>query len=65
MITSENPKIKAQSRYTLSQAAKVMGVHRNTVARWIETGLISSERGQRSRRRFIMGSELRKLWRNR
>ena len=49
MITSENPKIEVQSRYTLSQAARVMGVHRNTVARWIETGLISSERGWKNR----------------
>lgn len=39
-MTPERPNVKLQSRYDTTQAAALLGVHRNTIRDWADKGLL-------------------------
>ena len=39
-MTNERPKVSPSSRYCESEAARLLGVNRRTIARWRESGQI-------------------------
>ncbi|MCM1490724.1 MAG: helix-turn-helix domain-containing protein [Muribaculum sp.] len=60
-INYEMPEIKRSSRYTVGQAAKVLGVHRNTLCGYCNQGLIKFT-FRVGKKKLIMGHELIRFW---
>lgn len=60
-IINEMPDVKRTSRYTVSQAAKILGVHRNTICCYCNQGLIKYT-FRIGRKKLIMGHELIRFW---
>ena len=63
-MTAEEPNIRTTGRYSVNQAAEVLGVHRNTIRRWTESGLLRYGIRTATGRKFFQGSELLKIWQN-
>ena len=40
-MTNERPKVSPTSRYCESEAARLLGVNRRTIARWRESGSLT------------------------
>lgn len=60
-IVYEMPDVKKTSRYTVGQAAKILGVHRNTLCAYCNQGLIKYT-FRIGRKKLIMGHELIRFW---
>lgn len=63
MITPEEPKVALTGRYCTSQAAKALGVHRNTIRNYADAGLLKFKTRRKDGRRFYTGQALLALWR--
>lgn len=64
-LTPEQPTISDSSRYSISQAADVLGVHKNTIRNWMAKGIFKPrEWGFRKAngRRYITGRALKRVW---
>ena len=68
MVTSEEPRVCATGRYTVKETSELLGIHRNTLRRYVKAGYIrpAYKRGRivvnQPRIRFL-GSEIVKFWR--
>lgn len=62
MMTGDYPDIDPRGRYTASQAASLLGVHRCTVGRWKRQGLISPRYSKVNGRPRYIGADLLRLW---
>lgn len=60
-ISSSKPKIDPSARYGVQQAAKVLGVHRNTIRMYCNSGLIQFTY-RIGKRKMILGQELLRIW---
>ena len=60
-IVCQKPKIDPTSRFTVTQSAKILGVHRNTIRTYCNSGLINFSY-RVGKRKVILGKELIKLW---
>lgn len=62
MLTSNRPKIKAENdRYNVTMASKLLGIHRRTLQKYTEEGLLKV--GFRpSGRKFYEGKEIVRFW---
>ena len=56
MITANMPEIKATDQLSIGEAAAVLGVHRNTMRRYTEQGLIKC--------RFFLGADILRFWKS-
>lgn len=63
MITEE-PKIKANQRFELREAAEVLDVSPSTIIRWTKVGILSAAIRRTNGRRIWSGAELIKCWHN-
>lgn len=64
MLRYEEPKVKSQGRYPVCEAARLLGIHRNTLLRYEYRGLITPVLGRTpSTRRFYYGYEILRFWR--
>lgn len=63
MITAIEPKVEAAGRYSVAQASKALGIHRNTLRNYTEQGLIKCGFRRQTARKFYLGSEILKFWR--
>lgn len=63
-MTSEMPNVTPNGRYSVTEAAKVMEVHRNTILRWIEEGKIKFGIRRTNGRKFIEGRTLTGFWKS-
>lgn len=62
MITTR-PDIVPGGRYSQADAARALGVHRNTIRRWTYDGVLKMRmRRAPSTRPFYLGSDLLALW---
>lgn len=62
-MTPERPNVSPASRYNESEAARILGVNRRTIARWRESGQIRpTAMGIKSGRVYYKGSELQRAW---
>lgn len=55
------PKINPESRYSVTQSAKLLGIHRNTIRNYCNSGIIKFSY-RIGKRKVIEGRELMKLW---
>ena len=62
MMTQQLPKIDAVARYTTTQAATLLGVHRNTLHRYIVSGRLKAIIRRADNRVLVKGSDLITFW---
>lgn len=55
------PDIRPAGRYTVTEACKLLGIHRNTLRKYTQSGMI---RCKGTRRKYYTGTDLLKLWNN-
>lgn len=63
-MTSNEPNIADTARLGICDAAKVLGVHRTTLARWTAQGLVKCGIRRTNGRIFYTGRALISLWRS-
>ena len=62
-MTNEEPKVSDAGRYTMTETCKVLGIHRNTLRRWLQAGKIKVTLRRTDNRKVLEGSEIKKVWR--
>lgn len=62
MITSEPPKVVANALYSSIEASKILGVHRNTLRRYVKAGVIHPVPDLITGRYLYPGRELSRFW---
>ena len=62
-MTTEEPKVCEFARYNISQVAKLLGVSRSTVYRFIERGRMRTSIRKVDNRVVVTGLEIQKAWR--
>lgn len=63
MMTSEEPKVTNTGRYSTTQTAKALGIHRNTLRKHTELGHIKFGIRKGTARKFYLGYDILKFWR--
>nr|DAW38867.1 MAG TPA: helix-turn-helix domain protein [Caudoviricetes sp.] len=61
-MTTEEPRVVDSGRYGMSDAAKILGVARCTLRRWIYAGRVNVGFRNLNGRMFITGQELKRIW---
>lgn len=59
LITNES--IRQRGYYTIDEAAQYLGVHRSTLTRWTQRGMIRVFFNKTTMRKAYLGSDLRTL----
>ena len=64
-MVNEEPKVSPSARYSIEEAAALLGIHRNTLHRHTNTGPtgISCSFRKSNGRRFYTGLEILRFWR--
>lgn len=62
-MTTIQPNVNEAGRYSIGEAAQLLGMHRNTLRKYTEQGYIKCGYRRATARKFYLGSELIKLWR--
>ena len=65
-MVNEEPNIPPTARYTIGEAARILGIHRNTLRRHTNTGPtgIDCQHRRSNGRKFYTGLEIVKFWRS-
>lgn len=62
MITAIEPNVSATGRYSVNEASEALGIHRNSLRRYTEQGLIKCGFRRATTKKFYLGSEIIKFW---
>ena len=62
MMVNYEPKAALNSRYTIEEAAELLGIHHNTLLRYVKQGLLRCGFRRNNRRKFFLGSEIIRFW---
>ena len=64
-MVNEEPQVSPTARYSIGEAAQILGVHRNTLRRHTNTGPTGIDCSFRKSngRRFYTGKDIVKFWR--
>ena len=62
MVTSIPPIVSNGGRYTIDETCKILCIHRTTLRRYTESGLIKCGDRRESGRKFYLGSEIMRFW---
>ena len=62
-MTNVEPKVADSGRYTMTETCKALGIHRNTLRRWLLAGKMKVKFRRIDNRKVIEGSEIKKAWR--
>lgn len=62
MITAIEPNVSATGRYSVGETSAALGIHRNSLRRYTEQGLIKCGFRRPTARKFYLGSEIIKFW---
>jgi len=63
-MVNEEPCIPPTARYSIGEAAKILGVHRNTLRRYTNTGQMGIDCHFRTNgRKFYTGLDIVRFWR--
>lgn len=65
MISSIPPKVDSKGLYNSKEAASLLGIHRNTLRRYVLMNRIRPKADMLSGRYFFAGSELTRFWNSR
>lgn len=63
-MTSSRPRVALDGQYTMTDAARILGVDRKTIWRWRECGYMKSRTHRHNRRPFVLGREILKMYDN-
>ena len=63
MITAIEPNVSATGRYSVTEACAALGIHRNSLRKYTDLGLIKCGFRRHTARKFYLGSEILKFWR--
>lgn len=61
-MTDVRPKVESDGRYTVTDARKALGISHRAMYDWINKGWIKCEYRKVGCRRFILGSEILRVW---
>ena len=62
-MTNVEPKVSDAGRYTMTETCKALGIHSNTLRRWLQAGKMKVKFRRIDNRKVIEGSEIKKAWR--
>jgi excisionase family DNA binding protein len=62
-MTNEEPKVADAGRYTMTETCKALGIHRNTLRRWLQAGKMKVKFRRIDNRKVIDGAEIKRAWR--
>ena len=64
-MVNEEPKVSPTARFSIGEAAQILGVHRNTLRRHTNTGPtgIKCQHRKLNGRKFYTGLEIVRFWR--
>lgn len=62
-MTNEEPNVADAGRYTMTETCKVLGIHRNTLRRWLQAGKMKVKYRRIDNRKVIDGAEIKRAWR--
>lgn len=62
MMTATIPIINDTDQLSVKQAAAILGIHRSTLHRHTEEGLIKCSYRRSSGRRYYTGKEIKRYW---
>ena len=62
-MTNEEPKVEDAGRYTMTETCKALGIHRNTLRRWVQAGKMKVKFRRIDNRKVIEGAEIKRAWR--
>ena len=64
-MVNEEPKVSPTARFSIGEAARILGIHRNTLRRHTNTGPTGIRCSYRlsNGRRFYTGSDIIRFWR--
>ena len=62
-MTNEEPNVADAGRYTMTETCKVLGIHRNTLRRWLQDGKMKVKFRRIDNRKVIEGAEIKRAWR--
>lgn len=62
MITETEPRVTADGRYSVSQTCTALGIHRNTLRKYTDQGMIKCGFRRETARKFYKGSEIVRFW---
>lgn len=66
MLTCTEPAVALDGKYPIGKAADLLGIHRNTLRRYVDKGLIRTGNFRHGRRqRFLYGREILRFWKAR
>lgn len=63
MITTDEPQVKASSRYTIGQTCSILNISRKTLAKYTVAGLIQCGYRKPAMRKFYTGTAILTFWR--
>lgn len=61
-MTATMPTINDTDQLSISQAAQVLGIHRNTLRKHTDEGLIRCGFRRNTGRRYYLGREIKRYW---
>lgn len=62
MICSVLPKFDLDGRYSITEAAKILGIHRATMSKYIKENRIPTITSPIATRTRIKGKDIKKFW---
>ncbi len=63
MITMNQPTVENNQRYSASQTAALLGIHRNTLKSYTDNNLIKVRYHKGTMRKFYYGYDILRFWR--
>lgn len=64
MITSIEPQVSDTGRYSVTETCSVLGIHRNSLRKYTDMGLIKCGFRKLTARKFYAGREILRFWRS-
>ena len=64
VMVTEEPKVSDAGRYSATETAKVLGIHKDTLRKHTENRLIKFGLRRTNGRKFYLGSEIKRYWRS-
>ena len=61
-MVSIQPQVNKNGKYSIKGTCSILGIHRNTLRRYTEQGLIKCSYRVSSKRKFYYGHEIVRFW---
>ncbi len=63
-MTTEEPKVSMNARFTITQTCAILGIHRNTLLKYTSLGAIRHGVRRSTAQKFYTGSEIIRFWKS-